>query len=178
MYLYHYFEKGRGPFITLSDLPREEAVRVHAALEAESPTFAARSADGQYMFQRRIVEERAHSMFVRKGGKPQRKKPHYMVLAEDELQECRAWFRDCGVVKIPLEEFDPLTISFTYGDSFPTFKPIFEEEREYPLYLRDEIFDVIRKRGMPPARTQDMSWLEPSYIEAQIWSDETIGRYR
>ncbi len=176
MYLYHYFEKERGPFRTLSDLPMEESIRVHTALEAEDSIFAKRSANGQYMYQRRTVEQRAYATFLRKGGKPQRQHPYYMVLADKELEECKGWFRDCGIVRIPVEEFDPLTISFTYGDSFLTFKPIFEEEPEYPMYFVSEIFNEIQKRGMPPEHTK--SWLDPSYIEAQIWSSETIARYR
>jgi hypothetical protein len=77
-----------------------------------------------------------------------------------------------------LYEFDKSTISFTYGDSYPTFKPIFDEEPEYNLYLYNEILEVIKERGMPPVRNKNMSWLEPSYIEVQVWSDETINKYR
>jgi hypothetical protein len=117
-------------------------------------------------------------MFVRKGGKPQRKAPHYMIMAETELDECKAWFLDYEVVKIPIDEFDKNMISFTYGDSYPTFKPIFDEEPEYDLFLYDEILGVVKQRGFPPVRSSSMSWLEPSYIEAQVWSDETINKYR
>jgi hypothetical protein len=176
--LYHYYEKSRGPFRTLSDLAQEESVRIHTLLESENQIFAARSDHGRYMENRRIVEQRAYAAFLRRGGKPHRRNPYYMVLAQEESEECKSWFHDCGIVKIPLDAFDPLTVSFTYGDSFPTFKPIFEEEPEYPLYLKHEIFAVIEKRGMPPVRTESMSWLEPSYIEAQVWSGETIARYR
>jgi hypothetical protein len=178
MYLYHYYEKGRTPFLNLSDLTDEEAIQLHTKLTTENENFAKRDADGQYILQRRTVEKRAYSMFVRKGGKPLRKAPHYMIMAENELDECKAWFLDYAVVKIPLDEFDKNTISFTYGDSYPTFKPIFDEEPEYNLFLYDEIFDIIKERGMPPVRNDNMSWLEPSYIEAQVWSDETINKYR
>jgi hypothetical protein len=177
MYLYHYFEKGRRPFLNLSELTDEEAIQLHARLATENDNFAKRDSNGQYIFQRRTVEERAHSMFIRKGGKPVRKAPHYMILAENELDECKAWFLDYDIVKIPLDEFNKAAISFTYGDSYPTFKPIFDEEPEYNLYLYNEILEIIKERGMPPARNSNMSWLEPSYIEAQVWSDETINKY-
>ena len=178
MYLFHYYEKGRTPFLNLSDLTDEEAVKLHTTLSAENSSFASRDANGAYMMQRRIVEQRAHAMIVRKGGKPQRKAPHYMVLAQTELDECKAWFLDYAVVKIPIDAFDKGTISFTYGDSFPTFQPIFDEAPAYDLYLYHEILEVIKKRGMPPVRNENMSWLAPSYIEAQIWSDEVIKNYR
>ena len=178
MYLFHYYERKQGPFRTLSDLSNEEAIKAHAIIDAENSVYAKRNQDGQYIFQRRIVEERAYSMFIRKGGKPQRKHPYYMILEHEELIECKKWFNNSAFVQISIKEFDKNTISFTYGDSFPTFKPIFDEQPEYNLYLYNEIFDVISKRGMPPPRNENMSWLEPSYIEAQIWSEETINKYR
>jgi len=178
MYLFHYYEKERTPFLNLSDLTDEEAIRLHTKLANENNAFAMRDPNGQYMFQRRIVEERAYSMFIKKGGKPKRKSPHYMIFEEKELDQCKAWFLDYGVIKIPIDEFDKDTISFTYGDSFPTFKPIFDEEPEYDLYLYDEILNLIKERGMPPPRNENMSWLDPSYIEAQVWSDETINRWK
>jgi hypothetical protein len=177
MYLFHYYEKGRTPFLNLSDLPVEEAIQLHTKLTAENNNFAKRDDNGQYMIQRRIVEERAYSMFTRKGGKPKRKSPHYMVLDNKAWEQCE-WFNDFSVVKIPLDEFDKDTITFTYGDSFPAFKPIFDEEPEYELYLYDEIFNVIEKRGIPLRYVEGRPWYEPAYIEAQVWSDETIDRYR
>ena len=54
----------------------------------------------------------------------------------------------------------------------------FDEESEYNLYLYDEILDIIKRQSMPTIRNDSMSWLEPSYIEAQVWSDETINKYR
>ena len=179
MYLYHYFEKERGPFLNLSDLNDDKAIQVQKDLSAQSPIYARRYANGQYIYERRIVEKRAYSMFVRKGGKPQRQIPYYGILSENELEEGYEWFVDCGVVKIPIEEFDKSTLSFTYGDSFPTFKPRRDEEPEYNLYLYDEILSLIEKQGLPSIRTEDMSWWDnPTYIEAQVWSDETINKYR
>ena len=47
--------------------------------------------------------------------------------------------------KIPLKEFDPLTVSFTYGDSFAIFNPALFGEEEYwnKVYFADEILDVV-----------------------------------
>ena len=73
MYLFHYYEKGRTPFLNLSDLTDEEAIRLHTKLANENNAFAMRDPNGQYMFQRRIVEKRAYSMFIKKGGRPKRK---------------------------------------------------------------------------------------------------------
>jgi hypothetical protein len=177
MYLYHYHETGRAPFLNLSDLSDAEAIQLHTNLASENPNFAKRDDNGKYMIHRRIVEERAYSMFVRKGGKPQRKSPHYMILDTKAWEHCE-WFIDFSVVKIPIDEFDKNTISFTYGDSFPAFRPIFDEEPEYDLYLIDEILEVIKNRGFPLLYVEGRPWYEPAYIEAQVWSDETINKYR
>lgn len=177
MYLFHYYEKSRKPFLNLSDLPQDEAIQLHAELAKEHQNFANRDAHGQYMAQRRIVEERAYSMFIRKGGKPQRKNPHYMVLDSKPWDACE-WFHNFGVVRIPVQEFCKDTVSFTYGDSYPTFKPIFDEQPEYEMYLYDEIMEVIKQRGIPVKDREGASWLDPHYIEAQVWSDETVNKYR
>ena len=34
MYLFHYYAKEKGPFRTLSDLTNEEAIKIHALIEA------------------------------------------------------------------------------------------------------------------------------------------------
>ncbi|MCL2498805.1 MAG: hypothetical protein FWE90_00535 [Defluviitaleaceae bacterium] len=177
MYLFHYYEKRRKPFLNLSDLTDEESIRLHTKLASENPNFAKRDDNGRYMLHRRIVEERAYAAFIKKGGKPQRKAPHYMILDTKAWEHCE-WFLDFGVVKIPFEEFDNDTVSFTYGDSFPTFKPIFDEAPEYELYTYDEITNVIKNRGIPLRFVEDRPWYEPSYIEAQVWSDEIINNYR
>ncbi|GHV41618.1 hypothetical protein FACS189490_08870 [Clostridia bacterium] len=44
--LYHYFEKSVGPFVSLSDLPIEEAHLIQDKLKRENKTFAAHRYDG------------------------------------------------------------------------------------------------------------------------------------
>lgn len=178
LYLYHYFEKERSPFLTLSDLPEGEAEQVHLDLQEGGNVFALRNQAGDYMFHRRIVEERMTKTFLKKGGKPQRNAPYYLVLSDRELDECAGWFKEPDYIKIPLDAIDKSVLSFTYGDSFPVFAPIFPEQPDYELYLYDEIMEIVKERGLPPARTPDMSWLEKTYIEAQLWSDEPIAKYK
>lgn len=47
--------------------------------------------------------------------------PHYMVIEHNPWLS--TWFDHSSFIKIPIEEFDLKTISFTYGDSHPTFSP-------------------------------------------------------
>lgn len=54
------------------------------------------------------------------------------------------------------------------------------EGKEYrkKLYTYDEILDIIGKYGLPQDWKNDGAYGPERYIEAQIWSDETIDRYR
>ena len=95
-----------------------------------------------------------------------------------------------AVLKIPLEEFDPLTVSFTYGDSFAIFNPALFGQEEYwgKVYFADEIRGVIERHGYPPRVKYDFKrGVYPQgkhindhlkYIEAHVWSDEVAGKYR
>jgi hypothetical protein len=47
---------------------------------------------------------------------------HYMVVEACDL--LKSWYRDSCYVKIPIDDFDLNTISYTYGDMQPTFSPI------------------------------------------------------
>ena len=59
--------------------------------------------------------------------------------------------------KIPIEKFDIRTISFTYGDSHPTFSDRVNDGKEYrkKLYTYDEILEVIKKYGLPQEWNDD-----------------------
>lgn len=178
MYLYHYFERERGPFRSLSDLPDEEAQKIQDRLKSDNNIFSKRDSDGKYMFYRRMIENRVRSMFIEKGGKPTRLTPHYMILGE--CHRCKSWYKSGDYIHIPIEEFDMNTVSFTYGDSFPTFDPTHGDKSEYRqnVYTYDEIIEIIKKYGLP----QDLPWndatpyWQPGYVEAQVWSDDTIKK--
>ena len=178
MFLYHYFEKERGPFRTISDLSDEEAKNIQNTLKVGDNIYAKRDFDGNYLSQRRIIENWLYLTFIEKGGKPTRKTPHYMVIGES--LQCNSWF-ECGDhIKIPFNEFEQSSVSFTYGDSFPTFiAPTFGDKSEYRLnvYTNNEIWEVIKKYGWPQW-TVDTPFYQPSYIEVQIWDDSVINKYK
>lgn len=71
---------------------------------------------------------------------------------------------------------------FTYGDSHPTFSPWPRdddwEEYRRKLYTYDEILEVIKKYGLPQNWNNDGRLGPERYIEAHIWSDDTIDKYR
>ena len=83
-------------------------------------------------------------------------------------------------MKIPIEEFDKATLSFTYGDSMPTFSKAVNDGKEYrqKLYTYDEILKIIEKYGLPQDWNDDGKFGPESYVEVHVWSDETVGKYK
>ena len=61
----------------------------------------------------------------------------------------------------------------------PTFSPFIDDGKEYrrKVYNYEEILDVIARYGLPQDWNDDGHCGPERYIEVQVWSDETIGRY-
>ena len=119
VYICHYYEKETGAFKNLSDLSHEEAELIQKKLREDKTVFASkRSID--YLDIRRQLESQARDIFISKGGKPKRLAPHYLTYGEcDWFYD---WYKETQVIKIPIYKIDINTISFTYGDLFPTMR--------------------------------------------------------
>jgi len=176
IYLYHYFDRRTGPFRNLSDLPQARAKDILDAIRAKQEGFASQR-DGAYLARRTELEQLAREMFIKKGGKPIRTVPHYMVA--EACPWLLTWYREADCMKIPITDFDTDTVSFTYGDMFPTFSPRVNDGREYryKVYRYEEIVELIERYGLPQRWNEDGRYGPERYIEAQVWSDEPIERY-
>lgn len=177
MFLYHYFERSIGAFSNLSDLSVNEAEKVLEKIKNDRPSSQAAQRDVNYMKRRINYEKIVRNLFIEKGGKPTRKVPHYMVV--EECKWLNSWYIDGCYVKIPIEDFDLNTISFTYGDMHPTFSPIINDGKEYrkKIYSYNEILKIIEKYGLPQEWNTEGKLGPERYIEVQIWSDDTIAKY-
>lgn len=177
MYLYHYFDKKTGPFRNLSELSIEEAKSVLNEIRDTKPHSQCASRHDKYVEYRRNCENILRTEFAKKGGLMTRQVPHYMVVEHSPWLS--TWYEDCAFVKIPIEEFDLRTLSFTYGDSMPTFSPAVKDDKEYrhKLYTYNEILEIIDKYGLPQDWNDDGKFGPERYIEVHIWSDETIKKY-
>jgi len=180
MYLYHYYDSGIGPFVNLSELPMDEANEVLRQIRTERPKNQSAQRDGDYMFRRYMYEDILKKVFIKRGGVIKRSPPHYMVVGHSPW--LATWFENCSCIKIPIEKFDLSTVSFTYGDSHPTFSPWPRDDdwKEYrrKLYTYDEIVKVIKRHGLPQDWNNDGKYGPERYVEAHIWNDEPIGKYR
>jgi hypothetical protein len=177
IYLYHYFDKTIGPFVNLSDLPIDEAKSILDTIKVTKPNSQSAQRHDKYVEYRRNCENIIRSEFAKKGGVINRTSPHYMVIEHSPWLS--TWFENSTFIKIPVEEFDIKTISFTYGDSMPTFSPTINDGKEYrkKLYTYDEILKIIEKYGLPQDWNDDGKYGPERYIEAHVWSDETINKY-
>ena len=177
MYLYHYYDKTIGPFRNLSDLPIEQAKSVLETIKTTKPYSQSAQRHDKYVEYRCNCERILRTEFAKKGGQISRAAPHYMVVEHSPW--LYSWYENCDFIKIPIEEFDINTLSFTYGDSMPTFSEKINDGKEYrkKLYTYEEILDIIKKYGLPQDWNNDGEFGPERYIEVHIWSDETINKW-
>ena len=178
MYLYHYYNKNSKPFLNLSDLSLNEANSLLDKIRLTAPNSFCAKRPPEYMKNRLYYENILREEFKKKGGKIQRNVPHYMVVEHSPWLS--SWYEDCAYIKIPIEAFDLQTLSFTYGDSHPTFSDRVNDGKEYrkKLYTYEEILKIIEKYGLPQDWNDDGKYGPERYIEVHVWSDETIDQYR
>ena len=184
-YLYHFYDKTRKPFITLSDLPTEDAKKFHNTYkrlqaEKEGQEYDENEVDeyGWMPEGRRRLENKMREIFAAKGGKIHRQYPYYMILRNEDMPD-GGGFHDGNFIKIPVDEFDMSTVSFTYGDSMQHADPGPFNDKPYKnqVYTYNEILKIIEEYGWI-VKTDNWHWGIPCYIEAQLWSDVPIEKYR
>jgi hypothetical protein len=173
-FLSHYYEASVGPFVNLSDLPLAEAEQHMARIRQEGQIFASKRSD-DYLAIRRDLEERVRNLFIQKGGKPVRQRPHYMVVGS--CPWLLEWYIDGRELRIPLADFSPDTVSITYGDTFPAMR--YDDGKPYrkQVYTLDELPGLIEQFGLPQEWNRDGKHGPDRYIEAQIWDDAPLRNF-
>ncbi|UPK45597.1 hypothetical protein [Paenibacillus pabuli] len=172
---FHYFEKSVGPFRNLSSLSEQDAEAVSQSIQREGRNFASqRSAD--YMMIRRELEQKAYEQFISKGGKPTNSYPHYMTLGACTWLE--SWYTEPDWVTISWEDLAADSVSFTYGDLFPTMRYTDDKPYRKQVYTKDEILDVIQSYGWPQVWNREGDFGPERYIEVQVWNERMIRPYR
>ena len=185
MYLYHYFDKTKEPFLSLSDLSKEEAKKVrdnHNRLQAEKEGREYKYDENEFdtcgWENRHVMENNMREKFATKGGQIHRKYPYYLILRNDDMSD-EAAFHDGNFIKIPAEKFDMSVVSFTYGDSAQIHDPGTFSDKPYwnNVFTFAEILEIIKEYGWI-TKSDNWNWCIPCYIEAQLWSDIPIEKYR
>ena len=145
--------------------------------KSDRPDSLTAQRDADYISKRMNCERIVREEAMKKGIIMDIPSPHYMVVEHSPWLS--TWFEDPGVIKIPIEEFDTRKMSFTYGDSMPTFSPRIKDGKEYrkKVYTYEEILDIIDRYGLPQDWNDDGAHGPERYIEVQVWCDEPIKRY-
>lgn len=174
MNLYHYYDKRSGPFKSLTGVNSEEADSIIRKIKKERPDSFCAKRDDSYVEKRRRCEEILKTEFRAKGGIIEIASPHYMVLGFSPWLS--TWYEQSEYISIPVEKFDVRNISFTYGDSMPTFSDRVNDGKEYrkKVYTYEEILKIIDKYGMPQEWNNDGKYGPERYIEAHVWTNKVI----
>jgi hypothetical protein len=152
----------------------DEAEAILEELKQSGKVFAGKRV-ADYMQVRRQLERKARELFVDKGGKPQLEFPHYMTLGECDW--ICSWYEDGRALRIDLEHLDQATVSFTYGDLFPTMRYMDGKPYRGQVFTKREIAEIIQSYGLPQQWNKDGDKGPERYIEAQLWDDEAVKPY-
>lgn len=173
-FLTHYYEAASGPFRSLTHLNETEAEAIQEELRKEGKGFASRRTP-DYLSIRRSLEQRIRAMLIAKGGLPQRERPHYMILGA--CPWVQTWYVRGNEARIPLAQFTPACLSFTYGDSFPAMRYMDGRPYRGQVFTLDELPWVVQQWGLPQDWNANGQDGPERYIEAQVWEDGPIHAY-
>jgi hypothetical protein len=174
-YLSHYYEDSDGPFRNLSDLPLAEAEGILEEIRKSAGGRFASQRKTDYLAVRRNLEEQVRNLFIAKGGRPRRERPHYLILGT--CPWLISWYPHGRELRIPLMAFSAEIVSFTYGDTFPAMR--FQDGKPYrgQVYTLAEILGLIEQYGLPQDWNAEGKLGPDRYIEAQVWADEPLEPY-
>jgi len=177
-FLTRYYQKGEYPFISLNDLPYEEANRVKLA-HCQKNGIGLFYAQDDYLFHRKEIEKWIYKELIRLGGNPVNEVPVYMTLGESPEGEfdIRADLqKNAEEIKIPLQEIDLSAVTFVYPDSMYELvedadgKIIDGRRTNTPkVYMYRDLPELIRKYSVYEQNTFS--------IEAQVWNREMLHKY-
>lgn len=173
-YLCHYYEGSRGAFRNLSDLPPDQAESILSAIRERGEGFASQRKT-EYLTIRHELETTIRALFIEKGGQPVRERPHYMILGS--CLWLMSWYQSGCELRIPLAQFEPTQVSFTYGDSFPAMRYGDGKPYRRQVYTLAELPDVVACYGLPQEWNPDGAKGPDRYIEAQVWDDRPLREW-
>jgi len=176
MKFYRYFYNIKEPFAKITDINSSNVQEYLKFIDEKS--LARKTYNTNYINKRLETEKKIRNRFIEKGGKPILEHPHYLV-----LENCDYWFfkekNAFASLVIESAKFSKDIVSFTYGDSIPTFDNEFDDGKEYrkEVYTIDEIEGIINKYSLPQLWNYNSQYGPENYIEVQIWDDKVISDY-
>jgi len=177
-YLTRFYQKGDHPFVSLNDLPFEEANQVkkrHCAKYSIGLFYA----QDDYLIHRKEIENWLHNELIRKGGNPQSEVPVYMFLGDPPTGDFDIRLslqKNAEEIRVPMGVIDDLAVTFTYPDSM--YELIYDKDGKIikgirtntpKVYMYGELTDLIEKWKV----------FDPYIhaIEAQVWDRDTLNLF-
>lgn len=185
MILTHYHHKEEPPFRSLSILNAEEALTIATQLQAKNGAVYRRFKEPQKYLEARIATEKwLKDEFIKKDGEPKTFFPLYMVVENATWIE-EGYNGQSRKIQIPVSEFEPKEVSFTYPDSMISYwlkdkkqEPFYQPDYHGQVFRLDEIIQVIKRYGIPVEEWKTQSLRKHDiFIEAQIWNEQAVRNY-
>ena len=177
-FLTRYYQKGEYPFMSLNDLPLDEANRKKTEYCTKNGIGKFYAQD-DYLVHRKEIEGWIYNELIRLGGNPVNDVPIYMVLGEspegefdirEELQQ------NADEIKVPLDEIDINAVSFTYPDSM--YEHIVDDDGKLVSAGRTNTPRVYTYQELPPVVRKYRVYENYRFnFEAQVWDRNMLYRY-
>ncbi len=180
-YIFHYYELENGPFRNITEYGQEKAKIIQSKITEGWNSKRPKN----YLDLRFALEDRIKEQFILKGGKPNRKAPFYFTLGDCEF--AKSWYVNPGVIKIPLTDFKPEHVSFTYPDSMVSYQlydepklKTYRKDCNGQIFLLEDINALIKEHGLPTTEKSQSEerFIYDKYIEVQVWDDQIIKNYK
>jgi hypothetical protein len=174
-FLTRYYPKGEYPFVSLNELPYEEANKIKKK-HCERNGIGFFYAEDDYLIHRREIETWIFNQLIAKGRRPKCSVPVYMVLGESPKGEFDIRLdiqKDACEFRIPVTALDMSSVSFTYPDSMYELmydgigNVIGGKRTNTPkVYTYEELPELIQRYNIYSYYLH--------YIEAQVWDREIL----
>jgi hypothetical protein len=177
-FLTRYYQKGEYPFMSLNDLPFEEANRVKQA-HCKKNGIGFFYAQDDYLVHRKEIEQWIYRELIRLGGKPVNEVPVYMTLGESPEGEFDIRLdlqKNAEEIRIPIGEIDLSAVTFTYPDSM--YEILLDSDGNEIGGGRTNMPKVYMYGDLPPVIQKYRIYENYRFnIEAQVWNREMLHKY-
>jgi hypothetical protein len=189
-YLTYYFNHDAEIFQSISALTDAEALQIMEQKHIQykdNILFERFSNPKRYLHERRLTENWVREQFIQKGGVPHDRYPISMVLGSSKwIPRNAPDINNHREIRIFINDFKEQDLSFTFPDSMVSYwlgleKPAAYYEPNYhgKVFMLTEINQIIEEKGFPE---ENWTFLLPDnvgpYIEAQVWNQKVLDKYR
>lgn len=166
MELVNYCYPGCIPLLNIMRLPREEAFELAAKMAEAHPQTTAfyRFADFDNYYKLREEQDAfLYRKFTEKGGKP--KTEHPLSFVAEGSEYLKEWFGNGTETRIALKDLNPLTVSFTVGDS----GALYQQTGTAELLTWNEMKKIYQRYNNLGTLLTEYG---KQYVEIQLWTEK------